>query len=62
MCNKGDKKMNSPLVICDLYNRIFSSQISTPELLVDYNVWNQIFAALPENYQIPDNEVLIRKK
>ena len=50
--------MEAPLVICDLYNRIFTSQISTPELLVDYRVWNQIFESLPENYKIPDNEVL----
>lgn len=54
--------MKGPLVICDLYNRIFSLQISTPELLVDYSVWNQIFASLPENYQIPDDEVLTRTK
>jgi hypothetical protein len=52
--------MEGPFVICDLYNRIFSSQISTPELLVDYQIWNQIFASLPENYLLPDAEVLIK--
>lgn len=50
--------MEAPYVICDLYNRIFSSQISTPELLVDYMVWNQIFASLPDHYQLPDHEIL----
>ncbi|MBP1905098.1 hypothetical protein J2Z32_001723 [Paenibacillus turicensis] len=50
--------MEGPFVICDLYNRIFSSQISTPELQVDYMVWNQIFSSLPDHYQLPDHEVL----
>lgn len=58
MYSKGDEKMEGPAVICDLYNRIFSTQISTPELLVDYMVWNQIFASLPLHYQLPDHEVL----
>ena len=48
------------MVIGDLYNRIFSVQISHPEVLVDYVTWNQIFASLPMNYKLPDMPVFTR--
>ncbi|MDF2927534.1 MAG: hypothetical protein K0R57_6448 [Paenibacillaceae bacterium] len=44
-------------VISDLYNRIFVIQTSSPQLCVDYTVWNRIFAALPQDYMLPDMAV-----
>jgi len=44
-------------VMSDLYNRIFVNQVSTPELLVDYSVWNRIFQSLPKEYKLPDESV-----
>ncbi|MCR8645185.1 hypothetical protein NV379_21250 [Paenibacillus sp. N1-5-1-14] len=41
-------------VIGDLYNCLFSAQISNPEVLVNYQVWNQIKANLPKGYKLPD--------
>lgn len=42
------------LVLGDLYNRIFVTQISDPMLSVDYAVWNRIFSGLPKDYLLPD--------
>ncbi|MEF2967949.1 hypothetical protein V3851_19135 [Paenibacillus sp. M1] len=44
----------------DLYNRIFATQVSHSELLVDYALWNKIVASLPKDYQLPDLPVLSR--
>lgn len=41
------------LVIGDLYNRIFYTEVSTPEVLVDYHVWNRIAKSLPPDYKLP---------
>ncbi|RCX19783.1 hypothetical protein DFP94_104238 [Fontibacillus phaseoli] len=46
----------------DLYNRIFAIQATQPELMVEYSVWNQIFANLPRDYQLPDLQVLERTR
>lgn len=40
----------------DLYNRIFAVQTSSG-ILVDYAVWNAIFAGLPKGYLLPDMEI-----
>ncbi|MNP81469.1 hypothetical protein D3C76_1798320 [compost metagenome] len=45
------------MITGDLYNRIFAVQTSNSEVLVDYAVWNQIFAGLPEDYLLPDMNV-----
>lgn len=50
------------MVIGDLYNRIFTVQSTHLELLVDYAVWNQIFANLPKDYKLPDIPVLLLDK
>ncbi|WP_181438821.1 hypothetical protein [Paenibacillus sambharensis] len=50
------------MVMGDLYNRIFAVQTSTPEQLVDYAYWNQIFANLPKGYMVPDLPVLSQKR
>ncbi|CAM3647244.1 MULTISPECIES: hypothetical protein [Paenibacillus] len=44
-------------VMSDLYNRIFVNQVSTPELHVDYTVWNRILQSLPKEYKLPDEPV-----
>jgi len=44
-------------VMSDLYNRIFVNQISNPEVLVDYSIWNRIFQSLPKDYKLPDEQV-----
>ncbi|WP_159881060.1 hypothetical protein [Paenibacillus puerhi] len=45
--------------ICgDLYNRLFTVQISSPQLMVDYEVWTRIFESLPEGYTLPDETIL----
>ncbi|MEK3735277.1 MULTISPECIES: hypothetical protein [Paenibacillus] len=44
-------------VMSDLYNRIFHRQVSTPEILVDYVVFNRILASLPKDYKLPDTVV-----
>jgi hypothetical protein len=41
----------------DLYNRIFAVQTSSPDVFVDYGIWNRIFAGLPEDYLMPDLNV-----
>lgn len=41
-------------VISDLYNRLFARQVSNPEILVDYAVWNRIKSQLPKDYVLPD--------
>ncbi|MFS0840001.1 hypothetical protein [Paenibacillus sp. UNC499MF] len=41
-------------VMGDLYNSLFSVQVSNPDYLVDYKLWNQIRAGLPDNYRMPD--------
>jgi hypothetical protein len=50
------------MVICDLYNRIFVEQVSNPDVLVDYYVWNAIFESLPKDYKLPDMPVLTTNK
>ncbi|GIO33775.1 MULTISPECIES: hypothetical protein [Paenibacillus] len=51
--------MSEPyMVIGDLYNRIFASQSSHIDVLVNYAVWNRIFEKLPKEYLLPDLEVL----
>ncbi len=42
------------MVTGDLYNRIFAVQISNPNIVVDYAVWNAIFKSLPRSYRLPD--------
>lgn len=42
----------------DLYNRIFTSKMLESDIWVDYQVWNQLFAALPDDYKVPDMTVL----
>ncbi|GAB6930267.1 hypothetical protein JCM10914A_42500 [Paenibacillus sp. JCM 10914] len=51
--------MNQPTftVMSDLYNRIFVRQISNPDILVDYAVWNRILESLPKEYKLPDEAV-----
>lgn len=44
-------------VMSDLYNRIFVNQKSTPDVLVDYVIWNRIFQSLPKDYKLPDEPV-----
>lgn len=46
----------------DLYNRIFIEAPFNPELVVDYAVWNRIFASLPPSYRLPDEELLTLTK
>ncbi|MVO97958.1 hypothetical protein [Paenibacillus lutrae] len=45
-------------VMGDLYNSLFSVQVSNPEYLVDYKLWNQIRAGLPDSYRMPDPVIL----
>lgn len=52
--------MEQFLVIGDLYNGMFSQQTSDPDLMVDYRVWNQIRAALPSDYTLPDQWMIER--
>ncbi|HUC93811.1 MAG TPA: hypothetical protein VMS09_17645 [Paenibacillus sp.] len=50
---------NRPFTVTgDLYNRIFAVQTSNPEVVVDYTVWNRIFASLPRDYLLPDLPVI----
>ncbi|WP_181469700.1 hypothetical protein [Paenibacillus sp. MDMC362] len=44
-------------VMSDLYNRIFVNQMSNPELLVAYTIWNRIMQSLPKDYKLPDEPV-----
>ncbi|AQT84953.1 hypothetical protein ERICIV_04467 [Paenibacillus larvae subsp. larvae] len=46
--------MERILVMGDLYNSLFSAQVTSPDVLVDYQVWNQIKAGLPQYYVMPD--------
>ncbi|KQX49166.1 hypothetical protein ASD40_13650 [Paenibacillus sp. Root444D2] len=46
--------MDSFYVIGDLYNSLFSVQVSNPDFLVEYKLWNQIKNNLPETYTMPD--------
>ncbi|WP_069188254.1 hypothetical protein [Paenibacillus sp. GM2] len=46
------------LVTSDLYNRIFTVQVSHPEVEVDYVTWNRLFTLLPREYKLPDHMVL----
>ncbi|MEO3944790.1 hypothetical protein [Gorillibacterium sp. CAU 1737] len=41
-------------IIGDLYNRLFQVQASSPGAVIDYDVWNRINEALPEDYILPD--------
>ncbi|MDQ0049676.1 hypothetical protein J2T18_003981 [Paenibacillus polymyxa] len=49
-------------VVGDLYNRIFEIQQSHPDLKVDYAIWNRINTSLPEDYMLPDADILKRLK
>ena len=49
-------------IVGDLYNRIFEIQQSHPELEVDYAIWNRINTSLPEDYKLPDADILERLK
>ncbi|WP_167686458.1 hypothetical protein [Paenibacillus polymyxa] len=49
-------------VVGDLYNRIFEIQQSHPDLKVDYAIWNRINTSLPEDYKLPDADILERLK
>jgi hypothetical protein len=42
------------LVSSDNYNSLFSTPLSTPEVVVDSQVWNKIKASLPQDYVIPN--------
>lgn len=44
-------------VMSDLYNRLFAVQVSNPEVIVDYVIWNRIKSQLPKDYLIPDPSV-----
>lgn len=46
--------MDRILVMGDLYNSLFSGQVSSPDIFVDYQVWNQIKAGLPQDYVMPE--------
>ncbi|MDP1511497.1 hypothetical protein L8C07_17745 [Paenibacillus sp. CMAA1739] len=49
-------------IVGDLYNRIFEIQQSHPDLEVDYAIWNRINTSLPEDYKLPDADILERLK
>ncbi|MGZ0042716.1 hypothetical protein [Paenibacillus ottowii] len=49
-------------IVGDLHNRIFEIQQSHPELEVDYAIWNRINTSLPEDYKLPDADILERLK
>lgn len=44
------------LVPSDLYNRWFSTPVSTPHVEVDYDVMNALMQKLPKGYILPDPE------
>lgn len=44
-------------VMSDLYNRLFAFQVSNPDVIVDYVIWNRIKSQLPKDYIIPDPDV-----
>lgn len=44
------------LVPSDLYNRWFSTPVSTPHIEVDYAVMNALMQKLPKGYILPDPE------
>lgn len=46
--------MERIMVRGDLYNSLFTQQTSSPDIFVDYHVWNQIKAGLPQDYVMPD--------
>jgi|GEM_PF-2172120 len=50
--------MSEFLVISDLYNRLFAVHTSNPDVLVDYWVWNTIYAELPPGYTLPDMQIV----
>jgi hypothetical protein len=50
--------MESFKVIGDLYNGLFAVQMSNPETVVDYVVWNHIKASLPKDYRLADSEFI----
>lgn len=52
--------MDAFLVIGDLYNGLFATQTSDPDIMVDYRVWNKIKATLPSDYKLPDPTILER--
>ncbi|NMO95872.1 hypothetical protein [Paenibacillus lemnae] len=45
---------DSYIVMSDLYNRVFAVQVSNPDLMVDYVIWNRILSQLPRDYVLPD--------
>ncbi|WP_440112246.1 hypothetical protein [Paenibacillus sp. QZ-Y1] len=42
------------LVPSDLYNRLFSTPVSTTHIEVDYAVMNELMRKLPKGYVFPD--------
>lgn len=42
------------LVPSDLYNRWFSTPVSTPHIDVDYATMNELIKKLPKGYVFPD--------
>jgi len=49
--------MNEIRILSDLYNSVFQSQVSTPNVLVDYRLWNRILDELPPDYILPDPRI-----
>jgi len=50
--------MNSRQVLSDLYNTMFTKQMTNLDLSVDYSVWNRIKRNAPDHYLMPDQVVL----
>ena len=50
--------MSEYRILSDLYNSFFQPQVSSPEVLVDYHLWNTIHEALPEGYVLPDPRII----
>jgi hypothetical protein len=49
-------------VVGDLFNRIFEIHQSHPGFMVDYEIWNRMNSSLPEQYTLPDVDILERLK
>lgn len=49
--------MSEIKILSDLYNSVFQSQVSTPNILVDYKLWNRILDELPADYILPDPRI-----
>ena len=46
------------IVTGHLYNRLFDEAVKGPAIDVNYEVWNHLFNAVPENYKLPDMAVI----